>query len=54
MMYISLLCCPGLANFSAAIYRKYQIDLTGILQYVTNQLKAGRRYVLLSSQKQTA
>ncbi|KAI8727721.1 THO complex subunit 2, partial [Biomphalaria glabrata] len=32
-----------LANFAAAICHKYQVELTGILQYVANQLKAGQR-----------
>ena len=35
----------GLANFSGAIFKKYQIELGGLLQYVANQLKAGKRYV---------
>ena len=35
----------GLANFCANVFKKYPIDLTGLLQYITNQLKAGKRYV---------
>jgi THO complex subunit 2 len=27
------------------VFKKYPIDLTGLLQYVANQLKAGKRYV---------
>lgn len=33
----------GLANFSGAVFKKYQIDLAGLLQYVVNQLKAKKR-----------
>jgi THO complex subunit 2 len=36
-----------LANFSSAILKKYQIDLAGLLQYVANQLKAGKSFDLL-------
>ena len=39
------LCCSGLANFAGAICRKYAVELTGIMQYVANQLKAGKRSV---------
>ena len=35
---------PGLASFCGNVFKKYPIDLTGLLQYVTNQLKAGKRY----------
>ncbi len=35
----------GLASFSANVFKKYPIELAGLLQYVTNQLKAGKRYV---------
>lgn len=35
----------GLANFCASVFKKYPIELTGLLQYVTNQLKAGKRSV---------
>ena len=34
----------GLASFCGAVFRKYPIDLAGLLQYVANQLKAGKRY----------
>lgn len=37
----------GLANFSGAVLKKYQIELAGLLQYVANQLKAGKSYDLL-------
>lgn len=33
----------ALATFTGALCKKYQFDLAGILQYVLNQLKAGRR-----------
>ncbi|ELU01720.1 hypothetical protein CAPTEDRAFT_223841 [Capitella teleta] len=39
------LCC--LANFSSAILKKYQVDLAGLIQYVANQLKAGKSFDLL-------
>ena len=29
----------SLSNFCGAVYKKYDIELTGILQYVANQLK---------------
>ncbi|KAK3741029.1 hypothetical protein RRG08_005719 [Elysia crispata] len=32
----------SLANFAGAICRKYQVELSGLLQYVANQLKAGK------------
>ena len=35
----------GLASFCGNVFKKYPIDLTGLLQYVANQLKAGKRYV---------
>ena len=38
---------PGLASFCGTVFRKYNIELTGLLQYVTNQLKAGKSYDLL-------
>ena len=34
----------SLASFCGAVFRKYPIDLAGLLQYVANQLKAGKRY----------
>ncbi len=34
----------GLASLCGAVFRKYPIELAGLLQYVTNQLKAGKRY----------
>ncbi|XP_012937232.1 THO complex subunit 2 [Aplysia californica] len=37
----------SLASFAGAICRKYQVELTGILQYVANQLKAGKSTDLL-------
>lgn len=35
----------GLASFCGAVFRKYPIELAGLLQYVANQLKAGKRQV---------
>lgn len=35
------------ANFCGAIYKKYNIELSGLLQYVANQLKAHKRYLNL-------
>ncbi|KAF7244895.1 THO complex subunit 2 [Varanus komodoensis] len=32
-----------LASFCGAVFRKYPIELAGLLQYVANQLKAGKR-----------
>jgi THO complex subunit 2 len=37
----------GLANFSANVFKKYPIELTGLLQYVANQLKAAKSFDLL-------
>ena len=37
------LCIPGLANFAGSICKKYNVELAGMMQYVTNQLKAGKR-----------
>ncbi|KAM4695761.1 THO complex subunit 2 [Rhinophrynus dorsalis] len=37
----------SLASFCGAIFRKYPIDLAGLLQYVANQLKAGKSFDLL-------
>lgn len=34
----------GLASLCGAVFRKYPIELAGLLQYVTNQLKAGKRW----------
>lgn len=36
----------GLASFCANVFKKYPIDLSGLLQYITNQLKAGKRLVI--------
>ncbi|KAM3175897.1 hypothetical protein ACTXT7_007579 [Hymenolepis weldensis] len=41
----------ALATFTGALCRKYQFDLAGILQYVLNQLKAGRSEDLLILQE---
>lgn len=38
-----LLLLIGLASFCGHIFRKYPIELNGLLQYVSNQLKAGKR-----------
>ena len=37
----------GLAVFCGTVFKKYSIELTGLLQYVTNQLKAGKSSDLL-------
>ncbi|XP_036596611.1 THO complex subunit 2-like [Trichosurus vulpecula] len=37
----------SLACFCGAVFRKYPIELAGLLQYVANQLKAGRSFDLL-------
>ncbi|XP_062040248.1 THO complex subunit 2 isoform X8 [Lepus europaeus] len=37
----------SLASFCGAVFRKYPIDLAGLLQYVANQLKAGKSFDLL-------
>ncbi|KAE8584287.1 hypothetical protein XENTR_v10020899 [Xenopus tropicalis] len=37
----------SLASFCGAIFRKYPIELGGLLQYVANQLKAGKSFDLL-------
>lgn len=34
----------SLSNFSAAVYRRYSIDFSGLLQYIANQLKDGKKY----------
>ncbi|KAK2556060.1 THO complex subunit 2 [Acropora cervicornis] len=36
-----------LAVFCGTVFRKYSIELTGLLQYVANQLKAGKSFDLL-------
>ncbi|KAM7540386.1 hypothetical protein Aperf_G00000037924 [Anoplocephala perfoliata] len=41
----------ALSTFNGALCRKYQFDLAGILQYVLNQLKAGRSEDLLILQE---
>lgn len=40
-------CFLGLAVFCGTVFRKYSIELTGLLQYVANQLKAGKSFDLL-------
>ena len=42
-----LILFPGLASFCGTVFRKYNIELTGLLQYVTNQMKACKSYDLL-------
>uniref|UniRef100_A0A8C2DM13 THO complex subunit 2 n=1 Tax=Cyprinus carpio TaxID=7962 RepID=A0A8C2DM13_CYPCA len=37
----------SLASLCGAVFRKYPIELAGLLQYVTNQLKAGKIFDLL-------
>lgn len=39
----------SLASFCGAIFKKYNIELTGLLQYVANQLKAQKRYEIWDS-----
>ena len=36
----------SLSSFCGAVFKKYNIELTGLLQYVANQLKAQKRLVL--------
>ena len=45
MLPNSLSLRSGLANFSANVFKKYPIELTGLLQYVANQLKAAKRCI---------
>jgi hypothetical protein len=33
----------SLANFAAAIFKRYAIDFGGILQYIANQLKDAKK-----------
>lgn len=42
---LAVLVQQGLASLCGSVFRKYPIELAGLLQYVTNQLKAGKRYV---------
>ncbi|XP_052077849.1 THO complex subunit 2-like isoform X3 [Mytilus californianus] len=37
----------SLANFAGSICRKYTVELAGLMQYVANQLKAGKSFDLL-------
>lgn len=37
----------SLANFCGAIYKKYSIELSGLMQYICNQLKAHKSLDLL-------
>ena len=37
----------NLAMFCGSVYKKYNIELTGLLQYVANQLKAKNSLDLL-------
>ena len=36
----------SLATFTGAIFKKYPIELAGLVQYIINQLKAGKTYVI--------
>ena len=45
--YGLILLLLGLADFSGSVFKKYQIELGGVLQYVANQLKAGKRCVAI-------
>lgn len=38
---------PGLATFCGTVYKKYPLELVGLLQFVTNQLKSGKSFDLL-------
>lgn len=38
----------SLASFCGAIFKKYNIELSGLLQYVANQLKSQKRFVLVN------
>jgi THO complex subunit 2 len=38
----------SVASFCALVFKKYQIELTAIIQYVINQLKNRKRCVLIS------
>lgn len=33
----------SLANFTGLVLKKYQVEFTGVLQYICNQLKAEKR-----------
>lgn len=37
----------SLATFVGAMFKKHNMELIGVLQYVANQLKAGKRWILL-------
>lgn len=37
----------SLASFTAAVYKRYSIDFTGLLQYIANQLKDGKNLDLI-------
>lgn len=39
----------SLATFVGVVFKKYSIELTGVLQYVANQLKAGKRLVKMKN-----
>lgn len=39
----------SLATFVGAAFKKYNMELTGVLQYVANQLKNGKRLEFLAS-----
>ena len=41
----------SLANFAGSIFKKYSIELVGLVQYIVNQLKAGKRYAVKKSFK---
>ena len=44
---LSPLLFPGLATFCGTVYKKYPLELVGLLQFVTNQLKSGKSFDLL-------
>lgn len=37
----------GLSQFCGAVFKKYPTEITGLLQYIANQLKDGKRYISL-------
>ena len=40
----------SLANFAGSIFKKYSIELAGLVKYIVNQLKAGKRYLSTTPQ----
>lgn len=44
---MSMFCFAGLSQFCGAVFKKYQTEITGLLQYIANQLKDGKRFILI-------